>query len=107
MGRPPKQVGLESEYHTVAVRFRVTGVGNLQLALTDLGQVVGLDVIPTQTQQLIPIVMQTSTRIEPTRLANFQSQRTRLEGSVNQLDETFTISRIIIFSKAVAVEYPA
>ena len=99
---------MESEYHIVAVRFRVVGSGNLDLALTDLGKVVGLDVVPTQTQNLVPITMVNSTRIEPTRLANFQSQRTRLEGSVDALDETFTISRIIIFAKAVTVgEYPS
>ena len=107
MGRSPKQGGAESEYHTVAIRLRVVGNGNLQLALTDLGKVVGLDVIPTQTQNLVPVVMQTSTRIEPMRLTNFQSQRTRLEGKVTAIDETFIISKIILFAKAVAVEYPS
>lgn len=88
--------------------MRVVGNGDLNVALTDLGEVVGLDVVPTQTQNLVPITMVASTRIEPTRLANFQSQRTRLEGSVSGLDDTFTISRIIIFAKAVTVgEYPS
>lgn len=90
--------GGEYEHHIVGVRLRVTGFGNLQLTLSDFDEV--------QAQQLADIPMQTLTRIEPTRLANFQSQRTRLEGQTTEIDEFFKISRIIIFSKAVAVEYP-
>ena len=78
--------------------MRVTGSGNLQLSLQDLDNV--------QTQDLVPLPMQTATRFEPTRLANFQSQRTRLIGKVTELNEHFTITRIIIFAKPVAVEYP-
>jgi hypothetical protein len=90
--------GMESEYHIVAVRMRVVGEGNLNLALTDLDNV--------QTLNMVALPMSPTTRIEPTRLANFQSQRTRLEGSVSEIDEWFLISRIIIFAKPVAVEYP-
>jgi hypothetical protein len=90
--------GMESEYHIVAVRMRVTGSGNLKLTLTDLNQI--------QTKSLLDIPMQTATRIEPIRLANFQSQRTRLEGGTTEINEVFTINRIIIFAKPVAVEYP-
>lgn len=78
--------------------MRVLGAGNLKLALTDLSQI--------QTLNLVDLSMSAATRIEPTRLANFQSQRTRLEGSTTEIDETFRISRIILFAKAVAVEYP-
>lgn len=92
------KVGVESEYHVVATRLRVTGHGNLKLALTDLNQI--------QTFNQVDIVMEAATRIEPTRLADFQSQRIRLEGGVTQINETFRISKIIIFAKAVAVEYP-
>lgn len=88
----------ELEYHIVGTRMRVLGFGSLNMTLTDLSQV--------QSQPLVPFTMQTVTRIEPTRLANFQSQRTRLEGSVGVIDEWFRISRIIIFAKPVAVEYP-
>ena len=90
--------GYESEYHVVGVRMRVIGAGNLDLHLTDLSQI--------QNQTLVPIAMAAATRIEPTRLANFQSQRIRLEGSTNEINETFTINRIILFAKPVAVEYP-
>lgn len=90
--------GNESEYHFVAVRLRVTGAGNLDMYLTDLDNV--------QTHNLVPLPMVASTRIEPTRLVNFQSQRTRLVGSVDVIDEHFLIGRIIFFVKPVAVEYP-
>jgi hypothetical protein len=90
----------ELESHVVAVRMRVVGSGNLNLSLESLDAV--------KTSSLIPISMLEQTNIEPTRLANFQSQRIRL---VVQNDLTngcswFRINRIILFAKPVAVEYP-
>lgn len=93
-----KSTGGENEYHIVGVRMRVQGEGDLQLSLTDLDN--------TQTYNMVNLTMTPTTRIEPTRLANFQSQRTRLVGEVTEMDEWFRISRIIIFAKPVAVEYP-
>lgn len=90
--------GGENEWHVVGVRLRVTGAGNLDLRLTDLDN--------GQIQTLVPLPMQAATRFEPTRLANIQSQRIRLEGSTDVIDETFRISRIVIYAKPVAVEYP-
>lgn len=78
--------------------MRVTGSGNLQMSLQDLDDV--------QTQTLAPFAMQATTRVEPTRLANFQSQRIRFGIQTTEIDETFVIKRIIIFAKPVAVEYP-
>lgn len=78
--------------------MRVVGSGNLLLSLKDLDDV--------QTQDLAELPMQATTRFEPTRLANFQSQRIRLVGETTEIDETMRISRIIIFAKPVAVEYP-
>lgn len=89
---------VEAEHHINAIRMRVTGSGNLNLQLTDLNDV--------RTSILTNLALATSTRIEPTRLANFQSQRTRLVGRVTELNEHFHIRRIIIFAKPVAVEYP-
>ena len=90
---------IESEHHVVGVRFRVTGSGNLDLRLVDLDN--------TRTYQMVDLPLQVTTRIEPTRLANFQSQRIRLEGRIQELNEYFHIRRIIIFAKPVAQEYPA
>lgn len=93
-----KNSGEEFEHHIVGVRLRVTGSGNLKLSLLDYSDI--------QNQNLDPLVMQTKTRFEPTKLANFQSQRTRLIGQTTEINEVFQISRIIIFAKPVAVEYP-
>lgn len=78
--------------------MRVVGSGNLLLSLQDYDNV--------QTQDLVPLPLVATTRIEPTRLANFQSQRTRLVGKTTEIDEWFEIGRVIIFVKAVATEYP-
>lgn len=90
--------GGENEYHVVSVRLRVTGSGVLHLGLQDLDNI--------QTQPLADLTLNPTTRIEPTRLANFQSQRIRLTGYTDAIDETFHIRRIVIFAKAVAMEYP-
>lgn len=90
----PKSYG-EQEHHVVAVRMRVNGSGSLRMRLMSLDDV--------RTQTLIPFTMATSTDIEPTRLANFQSQRIRLEFKTIDIDETFIIGRIIIFAKPVNV----
>lgn len=90
--------GAENEHHVVSVRLRVLGEGNLQLTFEDLDAI--------QTQNLVPLPLSPTTRFEPTRLANFQSQRIRLVGKVTEIDEWFDIGRIIVFAKPVAVEYP-
>lgn len=95
----PKRSGSEeNEHHVVGVRLRVTGAGSLQMSLSDLDD--------TRISPLVPIPMQATTRIEPTRLANFQSQRIRLNLVTTELNDRFRIQRIIIFAKPVAVEYP-
>ena len=90
--------GGESEWHVVAIRLRVTGAGNLKTRLSDYDN--------GQIQPLVDLPMLAATRFEPTRLANFQSQRVRVEGSTEEINETFRISRLVIFAKAVAIEYP-
>ena len=64
----------------------------------------GLDSITSQELVALPIT--STNRIEPTRLSNFQSQRTRLVGRVTTINENFLIRRIIVFAKPVAMEYP-
>lgn len=99
MARKSKAGSGEYEHHIVGVRLRVVGTGELDLSLADLDDI--------QVQNLVPITMATTTRFEPLRLANFQSQRTRLVGMTTEIDETFAIQRIIVFGKPVAMEYPA
>jgi hypothetical protein len=94
-----KNQGGEFEHHVVGVRMRVVGSGNMDLALADLDDI--------QVQTLVPIVMAATTRIEPFRLSNLQSQRIRLVGQVTEINEWFQIQRILIYAKPVAQEYPA
>ena len=89
----------EQEHHVVGTRLRVVGGGNLLLSLQDLDEI--------QIQNLVPLPMSAATRFEPLRLSNFQSQRIRLVGQVTEIDEYFDIHRIILFTKPVAMEYPA
>jgi len=84
--------------HCNGVRMRLTGAGSLQMRL------LSLDAIDAQT--LVPFTMSATTQREPTRLANFKSQRMQLEVKTTIIDETFRISKIIIFSKSVESEFP-
>jgi hypothetical protein len=84
--------------HFNAVRMRVTGSGNLLQYLHSLDNV--------NTVQLANISMNTITNIEPTSLADYKDQRGQLELKTIALNDTFNISRIIIFIKPLAVEYP-
>lgn len=97
MARKPSGSG-ENEHHVVGVRLRVTGNGNLRMNVSDLDT--------TQTVGITPLVMAAATRIEPTKLTNFQSQRIRLQGGTYEINEWFWIRRIIFFAKPVVVEYP-
>lgn len=85
--------------HFGAIRFRVNGSGNLRLRLLSLDEV--------RTFTLVPLIMANPTNIDPTRLSNFTEQRAQLEIKTTAIDETFNISRIVIFSKPVASSYPA
>lgn len=98
MARKSSSSNGEFEHHVVAMRLRVTGGGNLNLRLESLSQ--------AKVTDLVPIAMLSSTAIEPTRLANFQSQRIRWILNTTELNDHFLISRIILFAKPVAAEYP-
>lgn len=84
--------------HYGLIRMRLRGSGNLLLRLLSLDEV--------RESVLVPLIMAASTDIEPTRLSNFNQQRAQLEIKTTVIDETFEISRIVIFSKPVATSYP-
>lgn len=84
--------------HSNAVRLRVTGSGSLNLTLKSLDEIL--------ENELIPITMEATTYKEPTQLANLESQRIMLEFGTTEINEYFTISKIIIFVKLVQTEYP-
>lgn len=90
--------GEELINHFGLIRLRLNGFGNLRMRLWSLDQV--------KNTILVPIVMQTVTNVEPTKLCNFTQQRTQLEVRTTAIDETFKISKIVIFTKPVATSYP-
>lgn len=85
--------------HYNGVRMRLTGSGSLQMTMLSLDEV--------DTQTLIPFTMAATTQREPTRLANFKSQSMQLEVKTTLINETFRISKIIIFAKPVESEFPS
>jgi len=88
----------ESILHFGAIRVRVVGDGNLKAKLSSLDDVF--------SQDLVPITMESASGIQPTRLANFNSQRALLEIKTTEFDEYFRINRIILFVKELYTSYP-
>ncbi len=84
--------------HYTAVRYRLNGSGNLQTFLRSLDNINNI--------QLIDIIMSALTNREPTILSNFIDQRAQIEIKTTLIDETFTISKMMIFVKPIASEYP-
>lgn len=90
--------GIGDILHFGPIRFRVVGSGALKLYLRSLDDV--------RNQQLVNLTMQSVTNREPIVLANFKEQCAQLEIAVTEIDETFTIGKIIIFTKVTETGYP-
>jgi hypothetical protein len=90
--------GEELINHYGAIRLRVTGAANLYMALYSLDEV--------KQSVLLPIPILAAAAIEPNRLSNFTQQRAKLEIRTINLNETFQISKIIVFVKPVANSFP-
>lgn len=90
--------GGEYIHHITGIRMRLNGTGSLQMSLS------GLDDIRTYTMK--PLEMSLLPGLEPTRLSNFRSQRTRFNITTTEINEYFRISRIVIFAKTSALAYP-
>lgn len=90
--------GEENINHYGAIRLRVTGSGNLQATLFSLDEV--------QSFQMVNIPLASVNNQEPTRLSNFTQQRAKLLLQVSNINESFTIKKIIVFIKPVAKNYP-
>ena len=88
----------ENISHFAAIRIRLNGAGNLKM------QVFSLDDVRSKT--LVPLTMQLSARIIPTRLVNFKEQRAAFELKTTEIDEKFRINRIVIFMKESDTSYP-
>lgn len=94
----PKSSFIGEILHFNATRFRINGVGNLQLFFRSLDNM--------NNTQLTSIPMVLLTNREPTVLANFIDQRTQLEIRTIGINEVFTISKIVIFVRPIASGYP-
>lgn len=88
----------ENISHLTALRFRVTGAGNLKLSLYSLDEV--------RSSTLVPLIMTMTTNRQPTRLCNFMEQRTKLRVMTTEINEIFRINRIIFFMKETYTSYP-
>lgn len=93
-------IGVTGEYvsHVNGVRMRLNGIGNLQMTLHSLDN--------QRSYTMKDLVMNMTPGIEPTRLANFKTQRTLLEIKTTQKDDYMRIQRIIIFMKPSATSLP-
>lgn len=84
--------------HFVAVRYRVTGSGSLRTTLQSLDEV---------NAQTLPIMtMASTTAKELSILANFRSQRAKVRIETTAIDETFNVSKIVVFTKPTAAGFP-
>jgi hypothetical protein len=84
--------------HYGAVRLNVKGSGNLWLTLFSQDEI--------KISSLKQVPLKTKTEINPNRLSNFTQQNAKLEIRTTEINETFGVSKIIIFVKPVAKSYP-
>jgi formate-dependent phosphoribosylglycinamide formyltransferase (GAR transformylase) len=84
--------------HYGAVRTHVTGFGSLKLKLFSIDEV--------KQSTLLPLTILAKNNIEPNRLANFTQQKAKLEIRTTEIDEVFSINKVIVFAKPVAKSYP-
>jgi hypothetical protein len=90
--------GEEVINHYGAVRLRVNGSASLQMTFFSLDK--------TLQNILVPVPLQSLTAVEPNRLGNFTQQRAKLMIRTTEINETFQISKIIVFVKPVAKSWP-
>lgn len=92
--------------HLGAVTMRIQGDGVLQMNVESLNSDDPTQpYIPPKT--LVGFQMTEKSAIEPTRITNYNAQRFRLHGLVNTIDEKFTISTIIFWTKRTARDIPS
>lgn len=84
--------------HYTGVTLRVQGSGNLDMQIQSQEEI--------RTKNFVPLVMATNTDIQPTQITNFNAQRAKLRISVNEINEYFQISRIIVWVKPTDSMFP-
>ena len=88
----------ESTTHFSSIRIRVTGTGDLKLAVYSLDDL--------HTKVLVPLTMSNKARYSPTRIVNFVEQRASFELRTTVKGEKFRINRIVVFTKELYKSYP-
>jgi hypothetical protein len=88
----------EATTHFGSIRIRVSGDGQLKIA------VYSLDDLNSKT--LAPLEMALRNRYSPTRIVNFSEQRATFELKTTNFSEYFKINRIVIFTKEMYKSYP-
>jgi len=89
--------GSDNLLHFGGVRMRVQGAGTLQMTLLSLGEV--------KSSVIQPLTMQEEPGFEPFKLSNFISQRAFLKGTTTNLNDFFSINRIIVYVKEYGSQY--
>lgn len=84
--------------HCVGTRLRITGTGVLIQKLNSLQNFE----VYTQPE----LTMSTATDREPFTLANFNKQRMQVDIGTDAINESFQISKLVIFIKPVSEQYP-
>lgn len=84
--------------HFGAVRLRVTGAGILEQSLRSLDDI--------NIVNMSDLDMQAATNREPLTLTNYIDQRGQYKLGTVRINETFEISKIVIFVKQLYTGYP-
>ena len=84
--------------HFGAVRLRINGSGNLKILLKSFDDV--------NIYYLTDLVLATTTNREALILSNYIDQRGRLHIELTEINESFNVSKIVVFTKVVATGYP-
>jgi len=84
--------------HIAAIRMRAYGAGQLLMSVYTLDDVI--------RKILVPFKLEKQNRIIPTRLVNFNSQRSAFEIKTTGINESFRIQRIVVYSKSTFTSYP-
>jgi hypothetical protein len=90
--------------HFNGVRFRLVGVGNLQInAYASSGEESNPDIL---VETAIPYTMTATTKQQPVILLNCKESRLSIEFKVTEFGEYFEVQRLILFMKPLFTSVP-
>lgn len=84
--------------HFGAVRMRITGSGSLKCRLISMDT--------TTEQVLTSLTLQAQNARYPNQLANFNQQKAQIEIKTTELNETFLLRQILIYTKPIFNSFP-